>query len=154
MESTIQKSKIIDTYENVRAFSYIEKKSPFLDEKKINALLDAIIDFKKTLKDKTDKLEKLNEGLESMTWFNDLEEESLMKINDLIAASKDLHSSLIRQFVSINHFRSKGIAKNEIKQFKNAIDDLKEIYTDLESVFFYLPGIPEFIETTKQLSLV
>lgn len=154
MECTFQKSKIVDTYENIRSFSYIEKKSSFLDEHKINALLDAIIDFKKILTEKTDKLQLINEVLESITWYDDLDEDCLMKINDLIAISKDLHSSLIRQYVSMNIFRTKGIAKEEIKNFKISIDNLKEIYTDLESVFFFLPEIPEFIETTKQLSLV
>jgi uncharacterized protein YkvS len=154
MEATLQKAKIVDAYENVRSFSYSEKKSPFLDDKKINAFLDAIIDFKKTLKAKTEKLNELNERLQNLTWFDNLDDESMMKINDLIAASKDLHSSFIRQYASMSHFRNKGIAKDEIINLKNGVDDLKEIYTDLESVFFFLPSIPEFIETTKQLSLV
>lgn len=50
--------------------------------------------------------------------------------------------------------RSKGIAKEEISNFKAAIDDLKDSYQDLESVFFFLPKMPEFKETTKQLSLI
>jgi hypothetical protein len=65
-----------------------------------------------------------------------------------------LHSTLIRQYVSLNLIRSKGIAKDEIKNFKNAVDDLKENYQDLESVYFFLPEIPDFKETTKLLSLV
>ncbi len=31
---------------------------------------------------------------------------------------------------------------------------LKESYQDLESVFFFLPEIAEFKDTTKQLSLI
>ena len=77
-----------------------------------------------------------------------------MLINDLIAAAKDLHSSLLRQYVGFNYIRSKGIATAEILEFKNSIDELKEAYSDLESVFFYLPEMPEFLETTKKLSLV
>jgi 5-bromo-4-chloroindolyl phosphate hydrolysis protein len=61
---------------------------------------------------------------------------------------------LIRQYVSLYLIRSKGIAKEEIKNFKNTIDDLKENYQDLESVYFFLPEIPDFKETTKLLSLV
>jgi len=73
---------------------------------------------------------------------------------DIISLGKDLHSSLIRQYVSFNDLRQRGIAKNEIRDFKNSIDELKESYYDLESVFFFLPEISEFKETTKLLSLV
>ena len=77
-----------------------------------------------------------------------------MSLNDLIASIKDAHSILIKQYVSLNYIRSKGIAKEEISKFKSSIDDLKESYQDLESVFFFLPEIPDFKETTKQLSLI
>ena len=77
-----------------------------------------------------------------------------MLTNDLISAAKDLHSSLVRQYISLDFLRKKGVAKEEIKEFKTSIDELKETYQDLESVFFYLPEMPEFVETTKQLSLV
>lgn len=154
MECLSHKSEIANTFSNVRDFSYREKRNPILDEEKINSFLDAILDFKSNLKEKTNKIYDVNERLEKVSWFNDLDEESLMLLNDLISAAKDLKSSLIRQYVSLNYFRTKGIAKKEIKDFKNSIDELKEAYEDLESVFFYLPKMPNFVETTKQLSLV
>jgi archaellum component FlaC len=119
-----------------------------------NEFLDAILDMKKSIKDKTQRIYEVNENVEKLTWFNDLDEECLMLINDLISAAKDLRSSLIRQYISLDFLRKKGIAKEELKDFKNSIDELKETYQDLESVFFYLPEIPEFVETTKKLSLV
>jgi hypothetical protein len=75
-------------------------------------------------------------------------------LNDLISSAKDLRTTFIRQYVLLTTFRKKGIAKEEIKNFKSAVDDLKEICDDLESVFFFLPKMPDFNETTKQLSLV
>ena len=75
-------------------------------------------------------------------------------INDLISAIKDLRSSLARQYASMSFLRQKGIAKEEIKTFRSAIDELKEVYQDLESVFFFLPKMMEFKETTKLLSLI
>jgi hypothetical protein len=116
--------------------------------------LDAILDFKNSLKEKTDKIYNVNERIKKITWFNDLDEESLMLLNDLISSAKDLRTSLIRQYISMNFFRKKGIAKEEIKDFKNSIDELKESYEDLESVFFFLPEMPDFVETTSKLSLV
>ena len=101
---------------------------------------------------KVDKI--IDERIEKLTWFNTVNEECLRLINDLISSIKDLHSSLVRQYVSLNYIRSKGIAKEEISNFKSAIDDLKDSYQDLESVFFFLPEMPDFKETTKQLSLI
>ena len=76
-----------------------------------------------------------------------------MLINDVISSIKDLHATLIRQYVALTFIRSRNIAKAEIRNFKTAIDDLKEVGADLESVFFFLPATPQFKETTKQLSL-
>lgn len=126
-----------------------------MDENKANKFLDSIIEFKTNLKTKTDRIYDISNKMEGLTWFNNLDEECLRLLNDLIASAKDLKSSLIRQYVLMNNILSqKGIAKQEIKEFKNSIDELKETYEDLESVFFFLPQMPEFAETTKQLSLI
>jgi len=154
MESLSYKSKIQNTFSSVRDFSYSEKRNPMSEDEINNELLDAILDLKSSIKNKTKRIYDVNDNIEKLTWFNDLNEECLMLTNDLISAAKDLRSSLIRQYISLDFLRKKGIAKEEIKDFKNSIDELKETYQDLESVFFYLPEIPEFVETTKQLSLV
>jgi hypothetical protein len=154
MDCLSHKSEISKTFSSVRNFSFEEKKVSIFDEERMNAFLDAILEFKNTFQRKTEKIIEINDRIERVTWFNDLDEESLMLINDLISSIKDLHSTLIRQYVSLNLIRSKAIAKEEIKNFKNAIDDLKENYQDLESVYFFLPEIPAFKETTKLLSLV
>ncbi|NEW78112.1 MAG: hypothetical protein GZ086_01550 [Gelidibacter sp.] len=154
MECVSQKSEIINTFSSVRDFSFKEKQSPLLDEEQMNGFLDAILDFKKGLSKKAQDIYDFSDRIEKLSWFNDLDEECLMVANDLISAAKDLSSTLIRQYVSMNFIRSKGIAKDEIKNFKNAIDVFKETYTDLESVLFFLPEMPDFVETSKELSLV
>ena len=148
--------KIEETLEEVRQISFEEKKEAVYDEGKINSLLDKILDFKKDLSDKTDKMNNLLEKIERVTWYKDdhITSDTLMKINDLISAMRDLHSSLIRQWVSYKFLRTKGIAKAETKSFKLAIDDFKETASDLESRFFFLPKMPSFTETTKELSLL
>jgi len=152
---TVSSPNIKKVLKDLRHSSYTEKKSPYMDENKVNnLLLDSILDFKNYLKEKTERIYKINEDMESLTWFNDLNEDCLMALNDLISSAKDLQSSLIRQYVAMKTFRSRGIAKEEIKDFKNSIDELKETYEDLESVFFFLPQMPEFVETTEHLSLI
>ena len=154
MDCLEYKPQIADTFEKVRALSFEEKKESVFDEPKINRLLDKILEFKKTFTDKTNKINFLVEKIEEITWFNNLDDNTLMSINDLISSIRDLHSSLLRQYISLNLIRSKGIAKEEIKKFKAAIDDLKDVAADLESRFFFLPNISDFQETTKELSLL
>ncbi len=154
MECIAHKKEISQAFRNVRNLSYSEKQSPLLDEAKVNAFLDTIIEFKTLLAKKTAEIYAVNGRMEKLTWLKDLDHECLMLMNDLISLAGDLHRSLIRQYIALKNIRAKGIAKNEIKDFKNAIDELRETYTDLESVFFFLPQMPDFVETTKKLSLV
>ena len=118
MECLSHNSEIVKIFSNVRIFSFQEKKAPLLDEDGVNSFLDAINDFKNDLNEKTDKIYDINERIEKITWFNNLNEEDLMLLNDLISSAKDLKTSLIRQYTSMSLFRKKGIAKNEIKDFK------------------------------------
>lgn len=154
MYSTTYKPQIAETFQKVRMLSFEEKKEAVFDEKKINKLLDTILEFKKAFATKTAKIEEVVERIEKITWFNKLDKESLMLVNDLISLIRDLHSSLLRQYVSLNFIRSQGIAKVEIKNFKNAIDDLKDVANDLDSRFFFLPKNDEFQQITKELSLI
>jgi hypothetical protein len=160
METLEYKSEISKTFSVVRSFSFNEKKSPLIDEETLNTeetmntFLDAILTFKSKMKVKAEIISTITERMDKLTWFTNLDEESLMLLNDLISAAKDVHSSLIRQYVSLTPLRKKGIAIEEIKAWKSSIDELKESYEDLESVFFFLPEMPDFVETTKQLSLV
>ena len=138
----------------MRELSFKEKKEGVFDEKKINHFLDTILEFKKAFTCKSANIESLIEKIEEITWFNQLDKDSLMLINDLISSIRDLHSSLLRQYVSLNLIRSKGIARDEFINFKSAVDDLRDVANDLDSRFFFLPNNIDFQETTKEPSLV
>ena len=154
MQTTSNKSEILNMFSNIRKLSFQEKMSPLVDENNINTFLDAIIDFKNELNKKTNLIYFINESFEKLTWYNDLDQEDMIIINDIISIAKDLRTSLFRQYSLMVNIRKKGIAKKEIDDFKYSIDELKEVYEDLESVFFYLQEIPEFVDTTKKLSLI
>lgn len=149
MEAQVYRNKIEETFEELRSFSFKEKKETSIDE-----FLDVIIQVKGTLVNKSAKIIEISERMEEITWFTNLDEDGLLLLNDLISVAKDAESTLTRQYISLNSLRAQGIAKNEIKEFKYAIDTLKESYEDLESIFFFLPGMPDFVETTKKLSLI
>ncbi|MGB0949522.1 MAG: hypothetical protein ACPGU0_05400, partial [Marinirhabdus sp.] len=141
------KSEISETFSVIRSFSFNEKKSSLIDEGAMNTFLDAILGFKSKITTKAKTIVSITERMDKLTWFTDPDEDSLMLLNDLIAAAKDVHSSLTRQYVSLAPLQKKEIAKKEINGFKNSVDGLKEFYEDLESVFFFLPKMPEFVET-------
>ncbi|WP_421920138.1 hypothetical protein [Marinifilum sp.] len=151
MEYLSHQEEITDIFNNIRSFSY-EEKHNLLDTVKFNrltrkkgyVLLDERIELKGTIVNKNNKIRAINEKLEKLSWLNHLNEECLMLLNDIIALARDLRNILIKQFVTLNPAIKKGILKNEIKDFIYSIDELKETYEDLESVFFFLPKMQEF----------
>jgi chromosome segregation ATPase len=148
-------SEIRETANTISDFSYNEKK--YLSVKfdtQVNKLLDTIYEFKAVLRKKTHTLNEINEKIEKITWYNDLDEECFKLLNNLIASAKDAHSSLVRQYISMNKPAFLKCASQEIRDFKTSIDELKESYQDLESVFFYLPQMDDFVDISKQLSLI
>ena len=151
-ESNIE--KINDTFIQVKSISFNEKKNALHSEEIINTFLDRILELKRILDKKTQNITKLNTQLEELTWFSDLDDECLMKVNEIISLCNDLHSSLLKFYIGLNPIIKKGIAKGEIKKLKEAIADLKEITQDVESRFFFLPQMPLFIKTTKELNLI
>ncbi len=153
MDNVLVREKIINTVSEVRQISFKEKKDS--SEEMINSFLDAVLELKSYISEKTVKVDYISGLLEEITWFDELDDDCLQLINDVIASSKDLNSSLIRTYVNLNKkYRANGIATKEINQFRNSIDNFKESYEDLESVFFFLPHMPEFQETKKMLSLL
>lgn len=151
-ESNIE--RINDTFTQVKSISFKEKKNALYSEEIVNTFLDKILELKRILDEKTQNITKLNTQLEELTWFSDLDEERLMKVNEIISLCNDLHSSLLKFYGGLNTFIKKGIAKAEIKELKEAITDLKEITQDVESRFFFLPQMSVFTEITKELELI
>jgi len=151
MDYATVKTEINRTSREIRHISYTERKT-FNDQ--VNDLLDKINALKIFLRDKTNIILSINSDLEHLTWYSNLDDECLELISGIIAMVKDLHSILIRYYVKFDDLRKKGIAKDELKSFKAAIDDLKEINNDVESVFFELPFDKEFQDINHKLALL
>ena len=64
MEGLTYKPQILETFQQVRNSSSEEKREAVIDEIKKNKFLDSIIDFKQSLKIKTDKIEEIIENTE------------------------------------------------------------------------------------------
>ena len=110
-ESNIE--KINDTFTQVKSISFNEKKNALHSEEIVNTFLDKILELKRILDKKTQNITKLNTRLEELTWFSDLDDECLMKVNEIISLCNDLHSSLLKFYIGLNPFIKKGIAKSK-----------------------------------------
>ena len=153
MSVTTLNQEIKNTSDVVREFGFRQKKELLSREEIIDQFLDSIPKLKKILSDRADTLEEVVDKIDHLTTLGKPSEPALIKINDLISLLRDWHSVLIRDYVSLNSTRKLKIAKEEIKLYKSAIDDLKEGYEDLESIYFFLPSMPEFEETTLAISM-
>jgi hypothetical protein len=146
--------KINTVNEEVKETSF-EAKTNVLSEAEINKFLDGINSVRGILIEKTNKLNSIIEKVESISWANDVDEECLRTLNELIASSRDLHSIFVKEYVRfLNPLKIRGICNTEIKSYKLAIDSFKEVYSDIESVFFFLPKDSEFIELTERLKSI
>ncbi len=157
MKKSVYNQALDNTYKLMGKFSFKEKNKPTFNREIIHHLLiNGILDFQNVLKELNEKISNITDELEALTWLkiDTSDQSNLMLVHKIIALSKDLHHSLIRQYNNMNTINCEKIVKEEIKNFKNSIEDLKETTKDVENVFFYLLTAPDFKETSKKLSLV
>lgn len=148
--NTIEINSVIN---EVEISSFQERRHPLTENERNNIFLDALSSFMEKINTTSSKLDGLTKKFESLTWYNNVDEETLKSINKLIGAASDLHHVLIRNYVDYNsNLKSKGIAKECISKFKQSLDDFKEAVADLETVFFCFPEDSEFKNITENLS--
>lgn len=144
--------KISSIMSDVKTASYDEKREQPTEEQ-VNGFLEAISSLRNFLEEKTHKIDHLTNGLEELSWLTNLNEDNLKAINELISGARDLRRSLIKTYVRFNtKVKSRGMMVVEINNYKRSIDDLTETINDIESVYFYLPKNPDFLDVTSLLS--
>lgn len=153
MENTTCIDFINDAYASIRATTY-EEKIHVVSQQDIDHFLDTINEFKNVIIQKADIINTIVETVEKISWFSDLDEDCLKKVNDIISLVRELHSVQIRKYVTLGFFMKRKIAVKEIRILKHSIDDLRDVARDLDACFFVLATMPEFVDTNKQLSLV
>lgn len=151
MECLTAKDKIQETFVEVAELAKPNNSKAFRQQT-IDNLLDKILEFQNNIQDKADKINFVNSKFQELTWFSNIDDECKGLLRNLIISSKDLHSKMIRYYVSLNWAIKKGIATEAMKNFKLSLDDLKEYNQDLEDLFFNLPEDKEFTERVNMLS--
>jgi hypothetical protein len=105
------------------------------------------------IKDKIQGIEAFIPKLEELSWYNiqNLDEDTQRKLNDVIAATKDWSNSLNRNYTECTEVFKEKLTLEEMEDFKNAIDDLDEVTSDLEKSVFFYPKDEEFTKITEEL---
>lgn len=151
----INHTVIQKTFDTLSDISLKEKKKALSENERNNEFLDKILDFKKVLNKRVNLLDNLIEQIETITWYNDFTDEDLIKISTIIDLAIILEILWKKEYAIINkEIKSKNIAKKEIIDFKNALDDFREIYKDLSHIVFKLSKDSEFNNLTEMLLLI
>ncbi len=143
---------IQETFDTLSDISYKEKKRSLSENEKNNLLLDKILEVKEKINKKVSTLDVLVEKIERITWYDNFTDDDLKKISAIIDLSTILRNLWKIEYAKINKsLNQHNIAKKEIKDFKNALDDFEETYLDLGQVVFSLPNDIEFSDLTKKI---
>lgn len=151
MECLTAKSKIQDTFNEVTELAN-QKNITALREEAVNNFLDRISVFRTSLEEKTKTITDINSKFEKLSWFYNLDDECLELIKELLNKSKAVHKKLIRSYANMSWVITKGVAAEAMRNFKIALDDLKEHNQDLEDLYFNLPADAEFANRIQMLS--
>jgi hypothetical protein len=124
------------------------------EEEKINQFLDSILDFKESMRKRTGKLRYMDELLCEITWIeqqmSDEDEKMLKKLFDKIDR---FHQKGIRFYVNIRQiFWKHSIAREEIRDFKDALDDLEESTLELRQILFEIRKDDDFMNDLRKIA--
>ena len=124
------------------------------EEEKINQFLDSILDFKKSMSKRTDKLRHVDELLCELTWveqeMSDEDEKMLKKLFDKIDT---FHQKAIRFYADMRKiFWKHKIAHQEIREFKEALDDIEEYNLELRQILFEIRKDDAFMNDLRKIA--
>jgi len=122
------------------------------EQDKINKFLDSINNIKKKVSQQTERIEELDRLFSELTWLDlqNPEEEKLLR--EVIEKAKSFHFKSIRDFAEMKKgLWQDKIARMEITNFKEALDDFEDSVFEVEHIFFILRKDDEFNELTNSL---
>lgn len=99
-----------------------------------------------------DTMKDIISKLQSLTWeLVDPTADDLKSVSDIIFLGRQLYkssASVIRSFQPLWH---KEVIITETSEFRETNEHLLEVLDDIESVYFKLPHLPGFNDTTHKL---
>ena len=124
------------------------------EDEKINHFLDSILDFKKSLKRRTEKLRHIDELLSEFTWVEQEmtanDEKMLKKLFDSVDV---FHKKAIVYYANMRTiFWKHKIARQELSDFKGALDDIEESNLEVRQILFDIRKDDDFMNEIRKIA--
>lgn len=114
--------------------------------------LDQINNVRASFVESTDAIEDITKKLQSLTWtLLEPTTDDLRSVADIIFLGRQLFQGSASIISSYQPLWQKGVIINETSEFKEVAEHLAEVLDDIESVYFKLPDLPGFNDTTHEL---
>jgi hypothetical protein len=121
-------------------------------EKKVNQFLDYILSQKRFFRERANALNELLPEIEEFSWFSDLDEETLVSLEGILTLMNNLYVTMRGRYIKANVFFTRNkISAQELREYKAAADDLKELADDMRTRFFVTAKDDEFQAITNEL---
>lgn len=99
-----------------------------------------------------DTMKDIISKLQSLTWkLVDPAANDLKSVSDIIFLGRQLYKSSVAIIDSYQPLWHKGVIIAETSEFRETNEHLLEVLDDIESVYFKLPHLPGFNDTTHKL---
>lgn len=119
----------------------------------IDEFLDSINSLKRILRKSTKALRSADEFMSSITWLDDSETNDDKELAEIIDGGLAAHRILIMNYVKMRRtLWQDNVAKKELADFKDAIDDFEETLFELNQIFFELRKDEEFNELVDKVA--
>ena len=119
----------------------------------IDEFLDSINSLKRILRKSTKALRSADESLSSITWLDDSETKNDKELAEIIDGGLAGHRILIMSYVKMRRtLWQDNVAKKELADFKDAIDDFEATLFELNQIFFELRKDEEFNELVDKVA--
>ena len=119
----------------------------------IDEFLDSINSLKRILRKSTKALRSADESLSSITWLDDSETKNDKELAEIIDGGLAGHRILIMNYVKMRRtLWQDNVAKKELADFKDAIDDFEATLFELNQIFFELRKDEEFNELVDKVA--
>jgi len=124
------------------------------EDEKINHFLDSILDFKKSLTRRTEKLRYIDELLSQVTWVEQeitADDEKMLK--KLFGKVDEFHKKAIVYFANMRTiFWKHKIARQELSDFKVALDDIEESTLEVRQILFDIRKDDDFMNDLRKIA--
>lgn len=128
-------------------------KTPINTREQIDTMLDAILDYRHLMENRTEEIRRINELVQKLTWTSDPPNEADMEALEIIidSCTHMLNDFLIKEKTFLESSELLKHLPTAIDSFLEEVENLEENIDDLREIFFVIPQDKEFQKLNQQL---